>query len=99
MCTIQLGADDPANDGYFVPAGAFHETFWFRGHGIEGLTYVEKNHDPHHSECQSRPLPVRDRGDFESSLMMQGVGLTAGAFLLLPLRSTILPCNLEYWHG
>jgi hypothetical protein len=57
-----------------------HETFWFRAHGIEGFTYVEKNHDPRQHHAQSRPVPIRHRGDFESPALMHGVGLRVGAF-------------------
>ncbi len=32
-----------------------HETFWFRGHGIEGFTHVEENHDPCQHYGQSSP--------------------------------------------
>ena len=44
-----------------------HETFWFRGHGIEGSTHVEENHDPRYNHDQSCLLPLRYCGNLESA--------------------------------
>lgn len=58
---------------------ARHETFWFRGHGIEGFTHVEKNHDPRHHHDQSGGLPHRYRRHPESvALTLEALGSRRG---------------------
>lgn len=74
--------------GKSVPAGMLHETFWFRAHGIEGLTYVEENQDPHQRHNQFSALPFRYRCYLESAALMQGVGFAADASHALGVEST-----------